>query len=106
MGDNLCALAEAYVRAGDRDAARRTAGELMTLYATNPKLAPQPTEWLWAAAQVELACDRSSAARTLLRQANSVMRARATAIDDAATRAAYLALPFNRAVAEAVSAAT
>jgi DNA-binding SARP family transcriptional activator len=106
LGDNLCALAEAYVRAGDRDAARRTAGELMTLYATNPKLAPQPTEWLWAAAQVELACDRSSAARTLLRQANSVMRARATAIDDAATRAAYLALPFNRAVAEAVSAAT
>jgi hypothetical protein len=40
----------------------------------------------------------------LLRHAESVMRARADAIDDAATRAAYLALPFNRAVAEARAA--
>jgi hypothetical protein len=30
------------------------------------------------------------------------MQARAAVIDDAATRAAYLALPFNRAVAEAL----
>jgi DNA-binding SARP family transcriptional activator len=104
LGDNLCALAAAYLRAGDREGARSTAGELLALYAANPKLAPQPTEWLWTAAQVELACDRSDAARALLRQAHSVMRARAAAIDDAATRAAYLALPFNCAVAEGVSA--
>lgn len=104
LGDNLCALALAYARAGDRAAAARAAEELLALYDSNPKLAPQPTEWLWTAAQVELARGRPSAARKLLRQAESVMRARATAIDDAATRAAYLALPFNREVAEALSA--
>jgi len=31
------------------------------------------------------------------------MHARAAVIDDEATRASYLALPFNRAVAEAAS---
>ena len=106
LGDNLCALALASVRAGDHDAARRAADELLALYDANPKLAPQPTEWLWAAAQVALASDRADAARKLLRQAHSVMQARAAVIDDAATRAAYLALPFNRAVAEALSVAS
>jgi DNA-binding SARP family transcriptional activator len=101
LGDNLCALALASLRAGDLDGARRAAGELLALYDANPKLAPQPTEWLWTAAQVEFASDRTDAARKLLRQAHSVMQARAAVIDDAATRAAYLALPFNRAVAEA-----
>ncbi len=103
LGDNLCALALASVRAGDHDAAGYAADELLALYDANPKLAPQPTEWLWTAAQVALASDRGDAARKLLRQAHSVMQARAAVIDDAATRAAYLALPFNRAVAEALS---
>lgn len=103
LGDNLCALALASVRAGDEDGARHAADELLALYDANPKLAPQPTEWLWTAAQVALASDRDDAARKLLRQAHSVMQARAAVIDDAATRAAYLALPFNRAVAEALS---
>jgi hypothetical protein len=103
LGDNLCALALASVRAGDAEGARRAADELLALYDANPKLAPQPTEWLWTAAQVALASDRADAARKLLRQAHSVMQARAAVIDDAATRAAYLALPFNRAVAEAPS---
>ena len=103
LGDNLCALALASVRAGDVDGARRAADELLALYDANPKLAPQPTEWLWTAAQVAFASDRADAARKLLRQAHSVMQARAAVIDDAATRAAYLALPFNRAVTEALS---
>jgi len=106
LGDNLCALALASVRAGDGDAARRAADELLALYDANPKLAPQPTEWLWAAAQVALASHRADAARKLLRQAHSVMQARAAVIGDAATRAAYLALPFNRAVTEALSVAS
>ena len=105
LGDNLCALALANVRAGERDAAASAAAELLALYESNPKLAPQPTEWLWTAAEVELACGRAESAGSLLRHAESVMRARADAIEDAATRAAYLALPFNRAVAEARSAA-
>jgi tetratricopeptide (TPR) repeat protein len=106
LGDNLCAFALASIGAGEVAAASRAAEELLALYDSNPKLAPQPTEWLWTAAQVELACGRGEAARTLLRHAESVMRARAAAIDDAGTRAAYLALPFNRAVAEARAAAS
>jgi DNA-binding SARP family transcriptional activator len=101
LGDNLCALALAALRAGDMDGARHAATELLALYDANPKLAPQPTEWLWTAAQVELARDGTDAAHKLLRQAYSVMHARAAVIDDEATRAAYLALPFNRAVAGA-----
>ncbi|HWT05027.1 MAG TPA: tetratricopeptide repeat protein, partial [Xanthomonadales bacterium] len=103
LGDNLCALALASLRAGDVNGAQRAADELLALYDANPKLAPQPTEWLWTAAQVAHASDRADTALKLLRQAHSVMQARAAVIDDAPTRAAYLALPFNRAVAEALS---
>jgi tetratricopeptide (TPR) repeat protein len=106
LGDNLCALTLAHVRAGNAEAARHAAGELLDLYEANPKLAPQPSEWLWAAAQAELLHERFDDAQRLVRRADSVMRARAAAIDDAATRTAYLALPFNRAVAEALGFAT
>ncbi len=99
LGDNLCALALAYARAGDRANAAAACTELLALYESNPKLAPQPTEWLWTAAQVELANGRPDAARALLAHAASVMQARAAAIDDVTAREAYLALPFNRAVA-------
>ncbi len=101
LGDNLCALALAYLRSADVGAAETAVSELLALYDENPKLPPQPTEWLWTAAQVERAAGRIDAAGRLIRQAASVMRTRAAAIDDAATRAAYLALPFNRAVADA-----
>ena len=101
LGDNLCALAQANLRAGDLTAARAASDELLALYDANPKLAPQPTEWLLVAARVETAHGAHDAAADLLRRAESVMRARAAAIDDAATRAAYLGLPFNAAIAEA-----
>lgn len=100
LGDNLRALAFAQLRAGNLEPARRAAAELLELYEANPKLAPQPTEWLWTIAQVERRSERLAAAVDLLRHADSVMRARAAAIDDGETRAAYLALPFNRALAE------
>jgi DNA-binding SARP family transcriptional activator/predicted ATPase len=99
LGDNLCGLARARLAAGDLAAAGVAAGELLALYDDNPKLPAQPTEWLWTIAQVERA--RDGAAGGLIRRAASVMQARAAAIDDPATRAAYLALPFNREVAEA-----
>ncbi|HEY0615667.1 MAG TPA: AAA family ATPase [Candidatus Elarobacter sp.] len=104
LGENLCALALAHARAGDAEAAARASGELLDLYDANPKLAPQPSEWLWVAAQVERLHERHHAARVLLDRAASVMRARAAAIDDPAARAAYLALPFNAAVVEALAA--
>jgi DNA-binding SARP family transcriptional activator len=104
LGDNLCALAQAHLRAGDVGAARAAADELLALYETNPKLAPQPAEWLLTAARVVQAHGEHAAAEKLLRQADSVMRARASAISDETTRAAYLALPFNAAVAEALAA--
>ena len=96
LGDNLCALALAHLRAGELDAARAAAGELLALYDANPNLAPQPTEWLFTAAQVERAYGARDAADRLLLQAESVMRARAAAIHDAATRTAYLGLPVQR----------
>jgi len=98
LGDNLCALAQALLRAGDLPAARRAADEMLALYDLHPSLPPQPTEWLWTAAQVERARRRPTAADALLYRARAVMHERAAAIDDAATRAAFLALPFNRAV--------
>lgn len=105
LGENLCALALASLRAGAYDEARVAVKEMLALYDANPKLAPQPTEWLLTAAQVERAHGAQTAAQNLLRQAESVMRARAAAIDDATTRAAYLALPFNVALATALAPA-
>ena len=104
LGDNLCALALAHLRAGDAAAASAAADELLALYETNPKLAPQPAEWLLTAATVAQARSEDDLAEQLLRQAESVMRARASAIPDATAREAYLALPFNAALAEALAA--
>ncbi|GAC1587348.1 MAG: hypothetical protein NVS3B28_11750 [Candidatus Velthaea sp.] len=98
LGDNLCALARSYVHAGDARSADDAAHEMLGLYRYNPKLAPQPAEWLGTAAEVDYACERPRDAHAHLRQARSVVQARAVAIDDAAARAAYLALPFNAAV--------
>ncbi|MBV8721634.1 MAG: hypothetical protein JO277_05760, partial [Candidatus Eremiobacteraeota bacterium] len=106
LGDNLCALAAAALAAGAVDEARRAADELLALYRDNPRLAPQPTEWLWTAAQVARAQGRSSAAAQLVRQAQSVMRARASVIDDDDARVAYLDLPFNRALRATAAAVT
>ncbi|MFN2461059.1 MAG: hypothetical protein ABR591_10285 [Candidatus Velthaea sp.] len=49
-------------------------------------------------AEIDRDCGRAQRAAALLRQADSVVAARAAAISDPATRAAYLALPFNAAV--------
>ncbi|MBV9440404.1 MAG: tetratricopeptide repeat protein, partial [Candidatus Eremiobacteraeota bacterium] len=103
LGDNLCALTLAYLRSGDPEAAAAPAAELLALYEANPKLAPQPTEWLGAIAHAERRVGREHQANALLRRADSVMRARAAAIGDADARAAFLALPFNREVTEALA---
>ncbi len=61
-------------------------------------------DWLLTAARVNLAGGNGARARTLLRRAESVLDARAAALGDAAVRAAFLALPFNRAVREELAA--
>src|SRR4029077_21023126 len=83
LGDNLCALAQAFLRAGDLPAAHRAAVEMLALYDAHPTLPPQPTEWLWTAAQVERVRRRPTAADALLYRARTVMHERAAAIDDA-----------------------
>lgn len=103
LGDNLCGLALAYLGAGELTRARAAADEMLELYVANPKLAPQPSEWLWSAVEVYRALSETEEAERLLRQAASVMQARADAVDDDVTRAAFLALPFNRAVAAATA---
>ena len=106
LGDNLSALASSLLARGDVTAALEAARELLALYEYDPKLAPQPTEWLLTAANVFGARGDGARRAELLRQADSVMRARAAAIDDDATREAFLALPFNRAVADALAEVT
>lgn len=96
LGDNLCALALAELRAGEIVCAQATTSELIDLYQSNPRLAPQPAEWLSAAAQVYRACGQGTRADSLLDQASSIIAARTDAIADASTRAAFLNLPFNR----------
>ncbi len=46
LGDNLCALAAALLRAGDRERRAARGDELLALYDANPALPPQPAEWL------------------------------------------------------------
>ena len=106
LGDNLSALSSTLLARGEIAAALEAAGELLALYEYDPKLAPQPTEWLLTAASVFGASGDGARRIELLRQAESVMGARAAAIDDDATREAFLALPFNRAVADALAELT
>jgi len=96
LGDNLCGLARAQLRSHDLAGAAEAAAELVSLYESNPALAPQPTEWLGTCAAVALACGDDMRADDLHARAVAVMEARAAAIDDAATRSAFLELPFNR----------
>lgn len=103
LGDNLCALAFAQARAGDLPAACRAADEMLALHEAHPHLAPQPTEWLWTAVHVAHVSGRDDDASRLLGQAADAMAARAAAIGEPATRAAYLALPFNRAIRDALA---
>lgn len=98
LGDNLCAFALASLRAGNIGAASAASDEIAALHAENPALAPQPTEWLFVAARVARARGDETTCGARLRAAIAIMRARAAAIDDDETRAAFLALPFNREV--------
>ncbi len=98
LGDNLCGLASTQLLRREITAARETAIELTALYDANPRLAPQPTEWLGTAAQVFSAAGDPERAAALLHQATSVMNLRAEAIEDARTRSAFLDLSFNRAL--------
>ncbi|BDE07768.1 transcriptional activator [Vulcanimicrobium alpinum] len=96
LGDNLCALARALLRANLVDDAARVAAELRALYDAHLHLPPQPAERLVTIARAERAAGRDGAAETALRRARAAMQARAAAIRDPAIRSAFLALPFHR----------
>ena len=101
LGDNLCALALALLRAGNGSAAARVSAELVALHTAHPHLAPQPTEWLGVAARIAAANGDDGRAVALRAAAAAAFHERLARIDDDATRSAFAALPFNRAVAEA-----
>jgi DNA-binding SARP family transcriptional activator len=98
LGDNLSGLCATLLDAGRVADARTVAQELIALYEANPALAPQPAEWLGTAARTLRASGDEPAARALQRQAIAALKARAAKLEDPEIRAAFSALPFNRAL--------
>jgi len=100
---DLCDLTVAYLRAGDLEAAKRTTKEMLALHDAAPESMMYPQHILWAAAQTALAAGDAQRSRELFGQAAATLEAKAAAIPDAASRAAFLELPFNRRIRQALT---
>ncbi|MBM2842407.1 MAG: hypothetical protein HW404_244 [Anaerolineales bacterium] len=100
---DLCDLTVAYLRTGDLEAARRTTQEMLALHDAAPESMMYPQHILWAAAQTAHAGGDAQRSRELLAQAAATLEAKAAAIPDAASRAAFLELPFNRRIRQALA---
>ncbi|HXF86600.1 MAG TPA: AAA family ATPase [Anaerolineales bacterium] len=101
LSADLCDLALAYLRAERLDEARRIRDEMLQLHASAAEVIVHPQRLLWVAAQICKALEETQRARELLTQAYRLLQERANAIPDAALRAAFLALPFNRQISAA-----
>ena len=99
---DLSLLALALLRQGEHVEARQIAAELVALCAATPDTIPYPQQALWAAAQVYRHLGDRPRATELLARAHAVLEARAAAIPDPESRAAFLAMPFNREIAQAI----
>jgi predicted ATPase/DNA-binding SARP family transcriptional activator len=98
IAGDLCDLAVAYLRGGDLTAAQEAVGEMLALAAANPEQMSYPQYILWVAAQTARATGDTAAATQLLAAAADLVREKAAAIGDAASRATYLQMSFNREV--------
>ncbi|MBV9272165.1 MAG: hypothetical protein JO165_13810, partial [Candidatus Eremiobacteraeota bacterium] len=96
LGDNLRALADALLAAGQVDEAASVATELSSLYESHPHLAPQPAEWLGCIARACAATGRRRDASIAWQRAAATVMERGARIEDDDTRAAFYDLPFNR----------
>jgi tetratricopeptide (TPR) repeat protein len=102
---DLSLLALALLQQGEHVEARQIAAELIALCAATPDTIPYPQQALWAAAQVYRHLGDRPRAAELLARAHAMLEARAAAIPDPESRAAFLAMSFNREIAQAIRAA-
>jgi len=102
---DLSLLALALLQQGEHVEARQIAEELIALCAATPDTIPYPQQALWAAAQVYRHLGDRPRAAELLARAHAMLEARAAAIPDPESRAAFLAMSFNREIAQAIRAA-
>jgi tetratricopeptide (TPR) repeat protein len=97
----LAGLSLAYLRAGDYASARTAADELLTEQASI-ETAYRPQFCFWIAAQVYRAVGEAQRSRELLLHAHDTIQKSANAISEPDTRSAFLRLPFNLEVIDAV----
>jgi predicted ATPase len=95
---NMSDLVIAYLRIGDLGQARQAAEEMLTLYDACAERLREPQRPLWAAAQTYRALGDDARAAELLAQAHSALQAKAAAIPDPESRAAFRQIPYNREV--------
>jgi hypothetical protein len=91
-------LVIAYLRIGNLDAARQATEEMLTLYAACAERLREPQRPLWAAAQTYRALGGNARAAELLAQAHTALQAKAAAIPDPESQAAFRQIPYNREV--------
>ncbi len=100
---DLCDLAAALLRRGDLAPARHATEEMRALHDAAPDSMMYPQHILWVAAQTALASDDLRRATDLFGRAVATLEAKAAAIPEADSRAAFLELPFNRQIRDAAS---
>ncbi len=95
---NMSDLVIAYLCIGDLDAARQATEEMLTLYAACAERLREPQRPLWAAAQTYRTLGGDARAAELLAQAHTALQAKAAAIPDSESQAAFRQIPYNREV--------
>ncbi len=101
IAGDLCDLALAALRVGDLPAAQAAVDEMLAIAAADPQQMAYLQYILWVAAQTARAAGDPAAAAAHLAAAARTVAEKAAAIDDSASRAAYLQMPFNREIVAA-----
>jgi tetratricopeptide (TPR) repeat protein len=102
MANDLSDLAIAYLDDGLTAEARTACEEMLRLLEESPDSVMHPQYVLWTAAQTSWAEGEEAKALRLLEEAGKALSTKATAIPDDVSRQAFLTLPFNRELAEAL----
>lgn len=102
LGEDLCELIIALVRAGDVPGALARATEVLDLL-DDTVAVTHPQFLLWSAAAAYYASGDAARASLLLGRAHTSLEERQNDIRDDASRATFRRLPFNRAIDRAVT---
>ena len=106
MANDLSDLAIAYLDDSRAPEARAVCEEMLQLLEESPASVMHPQYVLWSAAQTSWAEGKEAEARRLLDDAGKALSIKADAIPDDVSRQAFLTLPFNRELAEALRTGT